>query len=230
MWTFIYPGILGQLSQLKFPGKEALALKEARVLLKRREVVVRKRSIPPTVHTKKLEVTHQNFPVARRHWAPTYLQDTDRSSPGVRWWKLPGMFQFCSTWWGWIEHAASLQCTPEMPFLAVPADLQIPTTEGLSYPGFPPAQSWCQTWCSLIMGAVLKLLINMMKLKCHSLASPTLEGRIGFLTFWCITFTKSVPEHVFLVRRGCRGIQPSQPIWGKWEQDSQEPARWVWKI
>lgn len=30
------------------------------------------------------------------------------------------------------------------------------------------------------MGAVLKLFITMMKLKCHRLASPTTEGRIGF--------------------------------------------------
>lgn len=46
------------------------------------------------------------------------------------------------------------------------------------------------------MGAVLKLLINMMKLKCHS---PTPEGRIGFLALCCITFTEPVPEHVLLV-------------------------------
>lgn len=43
------------------------------------EVTLRKWSIPPTSHTKKLQVTHQNLPVARRHWAPTYLRDTDRS-------------------------------------------------------------------------------------------------------------------------------------------------------
>lgn len=43
------------------------------------EVTLRKWSIPPTLHTKKLQVTHQNLPVAQRHWAPTYLRDTDRS-------------------------------------------------------------------------------------------------------------------------------------------------------
>lgn len=44
------------------------------------EVMVGKWSIPPTLHTKKLQVTHQNLPVAWRHWAPTCLRDTDGSS------------------------------------------------------------------------------------------------------------------------------------------------------
>ena len=41
-------------------------------------------------------------------------------------------------------------------------------------------------WCSLSMGAMLNLLINITKLKCHRLAVPVLEGRIGLLTLFLV--------------------------------------------
>jgi len=48
-----------------------------------------------------------------------------------------------------MEHATVCQQGPEIPFWAVPADLQLPMAEDLNYPAFPAAQSWCQT-CDIV--------------------------------------------------------------------------------